>query len=140
MRDRDRLMRLLEAFAPDTICHFAFVIDVRYKAINVSFRDEGPVHDINIGGTRNVCDCVDALRPARFLTTTSVVAFGASPGGVCPLAENSPREGDGAHVSFVCESTVHSARHAHSAGRRPKGCWPLLALAQMRATSTSRTC
>jgi UDP-glucose 4-epimerase len=104
MRDKDGLLKALSSFGPDTVLHFAFVIDVKYKALGISYRDEDKMHDININGTRNVIECVDALRPARFLTTTSVVAFGASSavaGGKCPLGESAPREGDKRRVDFI---------------------------------------
>jgi UDP-glucose 4-epimerase len=81
IRDAQVAQRL-RAFAPDTVVHLAFIVNPMH--------DEREMHDINIGGSRNVCAAVAELKPERFLTASSATAYGAWPDNPVPLTENWP--------------------------------------------------
>jgi UDP-glucose 4-epimerase len=49
--------------------------------------DERKMHDINVGGTRNVFESVRELRPTRFLMASSATAYGAWPDNPVPITE-----------------------------------------------------
>ncbi len=72
--------RRLEEFQPDTVVHLAFVVN--------PIHDAKLMHDINIGGLRNVLDAVHRIRPERFLTASSATVYGARPEAAQPLDEN----------------------------------------------------
>lgn len=71
--------RRLEEFQPDTVVHFAFVVN--------PIRDNRLMRDINIGGLQNVLDAVQRIRPRRFLAASSATVYGTRPGHAQPLDE-----------------------------------------------------
>jgi UDP-glucose 4-epimerase len=75
-----QLRSMLADFQPDTIIHLAFVVN--------PIHNKKRMHDINVGGTRNVFEAVRTLRPARFLTSSSATAYGAWPDNPIPMPEN----------------------------------------------------
>ena len=83
MESRDpNLVEVLREFAPDTVVHMAFVMNVTH--------DDSLMRDININGTRNVFHAVSAVKPKRFLHYSSMTAYGAWPDNPVPLDETSP--------------------------------------------------
>ncbi|MFM9965857.1 MAG: NAD-dependent epimerase/dehydratase family protein [Planctomycetaceae bacterium] len=72
----------LANFQPDTIVHLAFVLN--------PIRDTRLMHDVNVGGTKNVFEAVRAIRPQRFLVASSATAYGAWPDNPVPIAEDWP--------------------------------------------------
>jgi UDP-glucose 4-epimerase len=69
----------LDAFAPDTIVHLAFVVNPTH--------DDGEMRSINIDGTDNVFRAVRRLRPARFLMSSSATVYGCFPDNPVPADE-----------------------------------------------------
>jgi UDP-glucose 4-epimerase len=76
------LAGVLRAFAPDTVLHFAYVVD--------PIRDRAEMRSVNVDGTRNVLASVAACRPARFLLSSSATAYGAWPDNPVPIEEDWP--------------------------------------------------
>jgi UDP-glucose 4-epimerase len=76
------LADVLAAFAPDTVLHFAFIVD--------PIRDRQEMTSVNIDGTRNLLAAVAACRPARFLLSSSATAYGAWPDNPVPIDEDWP--------------------------------------------------
>lgn len=76
------IVDVLREFAPDTVVHMAFVMDVTH--------DDALMHDININGSRNVFAAVAEVKPERFLHYSSMTAYGAWPDNPVPLDESSP--------------------------------------------------
>ncbi len=74
-------------FQPDTIVHLAFVVN--------PIRDTRLMHDINVGGTNNVFEAVRAVRPQRFLMSSSSTAYGAWPDNPIPMEESWPLRAQG---------------------------------------------
>jgi UDP-glucose 4-epimerase len=74
--------RALEAFRPDTVVHLAFIVKPMH--------DEARMHDINLNGSRNVCDAVDKIAPKRFLVASSATAFGPWPDNPLPIDDRWP--------------------------------------------------
>lgn len=70
----------LAEFQPDTVVHLAFVVNPTH--------DDREMHEINVGGTHNVFEAVRALRPARFLVSSSATAYGAWPDNPIPIPED----------------------------------------------------
>lgn len=70
----------LEKFQPDTILHLAFVVN--------PIHDDRKMHEINVGGTRNVLGAVERIRPRRFLMASSATAYGAWPDNPVPMPED----------------------------------------------------
>ena len=66
----------------DTVVHLAFVVN--------PMRDDRLMHEINVGGFRNVLDAVAATGVRKFVYTSSVSAYGAHPDNPVPLTEDSP--------------------------------------------------
>jgi UDP-glucose 4-epimerase len=80
---RDPALReAITAFAPDTLVHLAFVVN--------PIRDDRKMHEINVGGTRNVFEAVTAAKPRRFLMASSASVFGAWPDNPVPMDESWP--------------------------------------------------
>lgn len=84
-----KVRSVLARFQPDTIVHLAFVVN--------PIRDNSKMHDINVGGTRNVFEAVRTLRPNRFLMSSSATTYGAWPDNPVPLSESAPLR---AHSEF----------------------------------------
>lgn len=83
METRDpRLVEVLREFAPDTVVHMAFVMNV--------IHNDALMRDININGSRNVFAAVAAVKPQRFLHYSSMTAYGAWPDNPVPLDETWP--------------------------------------------------
>ena len=76
----EQLHGTLAEFAPDTILHLAFIVN--------PIRDNGLMREVNIGGTRNMLECVRAIRPQRFLLASSATAYGAWPDNPLPINES----------------------------------------------------
>lgn len=66
----------------DTVVHLAFVLN--------PMRDDRLMHEINIGGFRNVLAAVAATGVRKFVYPSSVSAYGAHPDNPVPLTEDSP--------------------------------------------------
>ena len=77
-----RLVEVLREFAPDTVVHMAFVMNVTHN--------DALMRDININGSRNVFAAVAAVKPQRFLYYSSMTAYGAWPDNPVPLDETWP--------------------------------------------------
>ena len=69
-------------FQPDTIVHLAFVVN--------PMRDEKRMHQINVGGSRNLLSAAAEVKPARLLVSSSATAYGAWPDNPVPLTEKHP--------------------------------------------------
>jgi len=69
-------------FRPDTVIHAAFA----FKPM----RDEREMHDINVGGSRNLLQAVAEHRPERLLVVSSATAYGAWPENPVPMDETWP--------------------------------------------------
>jgi UDP-glucose 4-epimerase len=65
-----------------TLMHFAFVLDPMY--------DEAEMHDIDVGGTRNVLAAVKTAGIGHLVATSSTTAYGARPDNPTPLHESDP--------------------------------------------------
>lgn len=70
----------LQRFRPDTIVHLAFVVNPTHN--------DRQMHDINVGGARNVFQAVRAIRPRRFLMSSSATAYGGWPDNPVPIEES----------------------------------------------------
>lgn len=72
--------------APDVAIHLAFILN--------------PIHDVsrmekvNVGGTRNFLQAVDALKIRKILVASSATAYGAHADNPMPLDETHPVRGD----------------------------------------------
>lgn len=77
-----QLVDVLREFAPDTVVHMAFAMNVTH--------DDSQMRDININGSRNVFAAVTEVKPQRFLYYSSMTAYGAWPDNPVPLDEASP--------------------------------------------------
>jgi len=69
-------------FQPDTVIHSAFAFQ--------PMRDERKMHEINVGGSRNLLQLVAELRPKRLLVVSSATAYGAWPDNPVPMDETQP--------------------------------------------------
>ncbi|MCA9061301.1 MAG: NAD-dependent epimerase/dehydratase family protein [Planctomycetaceae bacterium] len=69
-------------FQPDTVIHLAFVVN--------PIRDDSRMHEINVGGTRNVMKAVAECQPQRFLVSSSATAYGGWPDNQVPASEDHP--------------------------------------------------
>jgi UDP-glucose 4-epimerase len=69
-------------FQPDTILHFAFVVN--------PMRDEKRMHQINVGGSRSLLAAAAEVKPARLLVSSSATAYGAWPDNPVPMGEDHP--------------------------------------------------
>ncbi|KAL6079718.1 Epimerase domain-containing protein [Balamuthia mandrillaris] len=99
----------LMEFQPDTVIHLAFVVS--------PLHDTQKMHDINIGGTKNLFRAIDEnpVKPARLMIASSVTAYGVFPDNPIPLTEADPIRGAkstydyAAHKAFLEEMTVKFA-------------------------------
>lgn len=66
----------------DALVHLAFIVE--------PMRDEQAMHEINVGGTRNVFRCADEAGIARIVYLSSAMAYGAHPDNDVPLREDAP--------------------------------------------------
>jgi len=72
----------IREFRPDTVIHSAFAFQ--------PMRDEREMHEINVGGSRNVLRAVGEQRPERLLVVSSATAYGAWPDNPVPMDESWP--------------------------------------------------
>ncbi len=77
-----RVREAIEHFQPDTVIHLAFVLNPTHN--------DREMHDINVGGAQNVFQAVRAIRPRRFLMSSSATAYGAWPDNPIPIDETWP--------------------------------------------------
>jgi UDP-glucose 4-epimerase len=77
-----RLGELLRERGVDVVLHFAFVVD--------PFYDEAAMHDIDVGGTKNVLAAVRAAGVGHLVATSSTTAYGALADNRVPLLETDP--------------------------------------------------
>ncbi|APZ92614.1 NAD-dependent epimerase/dehydratase family protein [Fuerstiella marisgermanici] len=73
------LLNVIKAFKPDTMIHSAFLIK--------QSRDGRQMHDINVGGTKNLVRIADEVKPERFLFFSSATALGAWPDNPVPIPD-----------------------------------------------------
>lgn len=74
---------IAEAFAgADVVIHLAFVLN--------PMQDDQLMHEINVGGTRNVLSAIEDSGVARLVYPSSIVAYGARSDNDYPLTEESP--------------------------------------------------
>lgn len=72
-------------FEPDTILHFAFIVD--------PIRDDARMHDVNVNGAKNVLEATTKIQPRRLLMASSATAYGAWPDNPVPMPETQPVRG-----------------------------------------------
>ena len=77
-----RIGQLMEDFGPDMVIHLAFILN--------PLHDERLMHEINIGGTRNVLDAVRRHPPKQLFVASSATAYGAWPDNPVPMNEQWP--------------------------------------------------
>ena len=80
IRDAASVSRAVEG--ADVVAHCAWVVN--------SNPDETLTREINIGGTQNVLDAMDQSGTRRIVFASSVLAYGARPGGGGRLTEEDP--------------------------------------------------
>lgn len=78
----DQLRERLQQFKPDTVLHFAFIVD--------PIHDDDEMHSINVQGTQNVMEAVREIQPERFMISSSATAYGASDDNPVPMSEAQP--------------------------------------------------
>jgi UDP-glucose 4-epimerase len=78
----DSLGEHLEQFQPDTLIHFAFVVNPMHNTRRM--------HTINVAGTRNVLDVAARLSLDRLLVSSSATAYGAWSDNPIPISEGHP--------------------------------------------------
>ncbi len=76
------LKALVLSFQPDTVIHLAFVVNPMH--------DERRMHEINVGGTRNLLAAVGASGAKQLLVSSSATAYGAWPDNPVPMSEDQP--------------------------------------------------
>lgn len=76
------IREIVRQFQPDTILHFAFVVN--------PMRDENRMHQINVGGSRTILEAAAEVKPRRLLVSSSATAYGAWPDNPIPMTEDSP--------------------------------------------------
>lgn len=79
---RPELRNHVVQFRPDTMIHLAFVVN--------PMRDEKRMHEINVGGTRNLLAAAVEVKPASLLVSSSATAYGAWPDNPVPMTEDQP--------------------------------------------------
>jgi UDP-glucose 4-epimerase len=76
------LVEQIEAFAPDTVIHSAFVFQPMHN--------ERRMRQINLDGLSNVLAAVESAEVARFMQVSSATAYGAWPDNPVPMDESQP--------------------------------------------------
>jgi UDP-glucose 4-epimerase len=103
VRDRARVLALLERERPDAVIHLAFLLN--------PIRDEGLMYDIDVNGTHSVLQAALEAGTEQVLVTSSAVSYGAWPDNPVPIAEDQPVRGqpdfsyarDKADADRVCQ-------------------------------------
>jgi UDP-glucose 4-epimerase len=85
VRDRARLLEILERERPDALVHLAFLLN--------PIRDEGLMYDIDVNGTHAVLWAAAEAGVRHALVTSSAVAYGAFPDNPRPITEEWPVRG-----------------------------------------------
>lgn len=78
----DEVREVLREFAPDTLLHFAFVVN--------PLHDEQEMRSINVEGTRNLLAITAEIRPHRLLVASSATAYGAWADNPIPIDDRHP--------------------------------------------------
>ncbi len=102
---RDHVLK----FQPDTILHFAFVVN--------PMRDEDRMHRINVEGSKSLLAAAAEAKAARLLVSSSATAYGAWPDNPIPLTEKHPlrtrSEYRYADDKFQVETLLQDFANAH---------------------------
>ncbi|MCA9066249.1 MAG: NAD-dependent epimerase/dehydratase family protein [Planctomycetaceae bacterium] len=103
------VVQQITSFQPDTVIHLAFVVN--------PIRNDSRMHEINVGGTKNVMKAVAECRPQRFLVSSSATAYGAWPDNQVPASEDHPlrarTEYRYANDKVLVESLLEDFRRDH---------------------------
>lgn len=83
IRDTDRMARLMTAFRPDAVVHFAGL-----KAVGESVSRPIDYFDVNVGGTLSLLKAMDATGTSRLVFSSSATVYGAPQ--YLPIDENHP--------------------------------------------------
>jgi UDP-glucose 4-epimerase len=78
----DRVHAEFERFRPDAVVHLAFVVNPT--------RNDAQMHEVNVGGTKNVMRAAVACGARRFLVSSSATSYGAFSDNAVPMAEDFP--------------------------------------------------
>jgi UDP-glucose 4-epimerase len=105
------LVDVIRNFAPDTVVHMAFVVNVTHN--------DSLMRDININGSRNVFAAVAAVKPSRFLHYSSMTAYGAWADNPIPLDEASQLRGR-ADFRYAADKTELEGDIFHFASDHPE--------------------
>lgn len=93
----------------DVLVHLGFVL--------ATMRDAEEMHDINVGGTRNVLAAASRAGVRKIVHLSSVMAYGAHPDNDFPLTEASPirpvRGFPYSEHKAECEELIAGVREAH---------------------------
>ncbi len=81
----EKLKNLFERNDVDTIIHLAFVLN--------PIHDEDEMHEINVGGTKNVLRIAKEIGAKKIIITSSTMVYGAWPDNPEYLTEDSPMRG-----------------------------------------------
>jgi len=76
----------------DVIIHLAFVV--------LEIRDKKSTHDININGSRAVCEAAAKIGAGKLIVASSVAAYGAHPDTPIPVSEDWPVKGNEKRVCY----------------------------------------
>jgi len=83
---RDKKLRdLFDKHDVDVIIHLAFVLN--------PIHDEKEMHEINVGGAKNVLKVAKEIEAKKIIITSSTMVYGAWPDNPKYLTENSPMRG-----------------------------------------------
>ncbi len=105
----DQLEAHLERFRPDTVVHFAFIVN--------PIHDKEHMRQVNVEGTRHVLEVVGRIAPQRLLVSSSATVYGAWPENPVPISEGHPlrarREFQYAEDKVFVEEMLESFSQAH---------------------------
>jgi GDP-4-dehydro-6-deoxy-D-mannose reductase len=108
IRDAGSCLAQVRAAAPDAVLHLAAIASVAD-----AWRQPELVHDVNVGGTRNLLDAVASEAPrARVVLVSSAEVYGAVAEADQPIAEDTPLR----PLSPYAESKVEAEALARAAG------------------------
>jgi GDP-4-dehydro-6-deoxy-D-mannose reductase len=108
IRDPDVCLAQVRAAAPDAVLHLAAIASVAD-----AWRQPELVHDVNVGGTRNLLAAVGGAAPgARVVLVSSAEVYGAVPEHEQPIGEDAPLR----PLSPYAESKVEAEAVARSTG------------------------
>ena len=108
IRDPAVCLAQVRAAAPDSVLHLAAIASVAD-----AWRQPGIVHDVNVGGTRNLLAAVAEAAPsARVLLVSSAEVYGAVPESDQPIGEDAPLR----PISPYAESKVEAEAVARASG------------------------